>query len=69
MYRIVIIKPIYVTCVGFEVVSAVTMKNPSSEMRSRVTLLRTGISEERMASIIRMKIIGEVGITLAVISI
>jgi hypothetical protein len=35
---------------------------------SRLLLVRTGISQERIASIIRMKIISELGTTLAVIS-
>jgi hypothetical protein len=40
----------------------------SSGMLRRVTLVRTDVSEERGASIIRVTRIGELGITLAVTS-
>jgi hypothetical protein len=39
---------------------------PSSAMLRRVALVRTEVSEERIASIIKMKRIGELGTTLAV---
>jgi hypothetical protein len=39
---------------------------PSSGMLRRVALVRTGGSEERIASIIRVTRIGELGISLAV---
>jgi hypothetical protein len=39
---------------------------PSSGMLRRVALIRADVSEERIASIIRVKRIGELGITLAV---
>jgi hypothetical protein len=51
----------------FEVFTAVTMKNASSGMLRRVTLVRTDVSEELSASIFRMTRIGELG-TLAVSS-
>jgi hypothetical protein len=41
---------------------------PSSGMILRVALLRTDVLEERIASIIRVKSINEVGTTLAVTS-
>jgi hypothetical protein len=41
---------------------------PSSWMLRRVALVRTGISGERVASIIRVKRTGELGTTLAVTS-
>jgi hypothetical protein len=41
---------------------------PSSETLLRVALLRTGVSEELSASIIRVAGIGELGSTLAVTS-
>jgi demethoxyubiquinone hydroxylase (CLK1/Coq7/Cat5 family) len=41
---------------------------PSSEMLRRVAIVRTDVSEERSASIIRVTRIGEVGTTLAVTS-
>jgi hypothetical protein len=41
---------------------------PSSGMLRHVTLVRTDISEERIASIIRVTRIGKLGTTLAVIS-
>jgi hypothetical protein len=44
------------------------MKMQSSGMLRRVALVRTDISEERIASIIRATRIGELGTTLAVIS-
>jgi hypothetical protein len=40
----------------------------SSEMLRRVALVRTEVSEELSASFIRVKRIGELGITLAVTS-
>jgi hypothetical protein len=40
----------------------------SSGMLHRVALVRTDVSEERSASFIRVTIIGELGITLAVTS-
>jgi hypothetical protein len=39
---------------------------PSSEMLRRVGLVRTGVSEERIASVIMVERISELGITLAV---
>jgi hypothetical protein len=39
---------------------------PSSGMLRSVAVVRTDVSEELSASIIRIKIIGELGITLAV---
>jgi hypothetical protein len=39
---------------------------PSSGMLCRVVLVRTELSEEHVASIIRVTIIGELGTTLAV---
>jgi hypothetical protein len=44
----------------FEVFTAMTMKNEA--------LVRTGVSEERIASIIRVTRIGKLGTTLAVTS-
>jgi hypothetical protein len=41
---------------------------PSSEILRRVALVRTDVSEERMASIIKVIRIGELGTTLAVTS-
>jgi hypothetical protein len=41
---------------------------PSSEMLHQVAPVRTDVSEERIASIIRMTRIGELGTTLAVTS-
>jgi hypothetical protein len=41
---------------------------PSSEMVRRMALLRTDVSEERIAYIIRVTRIGELGKTLAVTS-
>jgi hypothetical protein len=41
---------------------------PSSEMLCRVALIRNDVSEERIASIIRVRGIGELGTTLAVTS-
>jgi hypothetical protein len=41
---------------------------PSSGMLRRVVLVRTGVSEERSASIIRVTRVGELGTTLPVIS-
>jgi hypothetical protein len=41
---------------------------PSSGILRRVVLLGTGVSEERSASIIRMKRIGELGRTLEITS-
>jgi hypothetical protein len=41
---------------------------PSSRMLRPVALVRTDVSEERIASIIRMTIIDELGTTLAVTS-
>jgi hypothetical protein len=54
--------------VRFEVFTAVTMKNAVSGMLRRVALVRTDVSEEPGASIIRVKRIGELGKTLAVTS-
>jgi hypothetical protein len=39
---------------------------PSFEMRHRVGLVRTDVSEEYVATIIRVEIIDELGTTLAV---
>jgi hypothetical protein len=47
---------------------AVTMRNAVFWDVSRVVLVRTDVSEERSASIIRMTRIGELGTTLAVTS-
>jgi hypothetical protein len=47
---------------------AVTMKNPSFGMLLRVALVKTDISEERAASIIRVTRIGELETTLALTS-
>jgi hypothetical protein len=44
------------------------MKNASSGMLHRVALVRTDVSEERIASIITVTRIGELGKTLAVTS-
>jgi hypothetical protein len=53
----------------FEVFTALTIKNAVFwDMTQRVALVRTDVSEERFASIIRVKRISEVGITLAVTS-
>jgi hypothetical protein len=52
--------------VKFEVFTAVTMKNFILGMRRRVALIRTGVTEECIASIIRMERISDLGITLAV---
>jgi hypothetical protein len=41
-------------------------KMPSSGMLHRLALVRTGVSEERIATIIRVARIGELGTTLAV---
>jgi hypothetical protein len=41
---------------------------PSSEMLCRVALIRTDVSEDRSASIIRVTRIGELGTALAVTS-
>jgi hypothetical protein len=41
---------------------------PSSGMLLRVTLVRTNVLEERIASVIRVERIGELGTTLAVTS-
>jgi hypothetical protein len=54
--------------IRFDFFTAMTIKMPSSEMLRRVALLRTDVSEERIAFIIRMTRIGELGITLAVTS-
>jgi hypothetical protein len=43
-------------------------KMPSSGMLSRVAVIRTDVSEERSASIIRVTGIGELGTTLALTS-
>jgi hypothetical protein len=59
------------TYVRFEVFTAVTMKNDvlmSSGMLRRVALVRTDVSEELSASVIRVTRIGELGTTLAVTS-
>jgi hypothetical protein len=50
--------------VRFEVFMAVTMKN----VLFRVALVKPDVSEERIASIIRVTRIGELGLTLAVSS-
>jgi hypothetical protein len=50
----------------FEVFTAVTVKNPVCWMWCNVVLLRTDVSEERIASIIRVTRISELGTTLAV---
>jgi demethoxyubiquinone hydroxylase (CLK1/Coq7/Cat5 family) len=54
--------------VRFEVFTAVTMKKLSSAMLRHVALVRTDVSEEHSASIIRVTRIGELGTTLEVIS-
>jgi predicted Zn-dependent protease with MMP-like domain len=41
---------------------------PSSGMLYRVALVRTNVSDESIASIIRIRIISELGTTLAVTS-
>jgi hypothetical protein len=38
----------------------------SSGMLSRVALVRTDVTEERIASIIRVRVLGELGTTLAI---
>jgi hypothetical protein len=53
--------------VRFEVFTAVAMRMPSSGMLRRVPLVRTDVSKERSAFIIRVKRIGDLG-TLAVTS-
>jgi hypothetical protein len=53
--------------VGFEVSTAVTMKNGVFWDVSRVALVKTDVSEEISASFIRLTRIGELGPTLAVI--
>jgi hypothetical protein len=50
-----------------EVFTAVTMKNTIFVMLRSVALVRTDVSEDRIASIIRITRIGELG-TLAVTS-
>jgi hypothetical protein len=40
----------------------------SSKKLRRVALVRTNVSEERIATISRMTVLGEIGTTLAVIS-
>jgi hypothetical protein len=54
--------------VRFEVFTAVTMKKASSGMPRRIALVRTDVSEEIRASIIRVTRINELGTTLAVTS-
>jgi hypothetical protein len=54
--------------VRFEVSTAVTMKNAVFCDVSRVALVRTDVSEERIASITRETRIGEIGTTFAVTS-
>jgi hypothetical protein len=44
-----------------EVFTTVTMKNVSSEMLRRVALVRTFVSETRIASIIRVETTGALG--------
>jgi hypothetical protein len=53
---------------GFEVLTAVTMKNGVFWDVRRVALVRDNVSEERSASIIRVTRVGELGKTLAVTS-
>jgi hypothetical protein len=50
------------------VFTAETMKMPSSGMRDSVALVRTGVSEDRIASIIRVERSSEQGTMLAVTS-
>jgi hypothetical protein len=50
------------------IVIATEQKNAVFVMLRRVTLVRTAVSEERTASIIRVTRIGELGTTLAVTS-
>jgi hypothetical protein len=52
--------------VRFEVFTAVVMKIASYEMLRRVAIVRTDVSEEIGASIIRLTRIGEIETTLAV---
>jgi hypothetical protein len=52
----------------FELLRAVTTKSASSEMLRRVALVRTDVSQECIASIIRVTSIVELGTTLAVTS-
>jgi hypothetical protein len=47
---------------------SITVEEVSSGMLRRVVLVRTGVSEELIASIIRVTRIGELGTTLAVTS-
>jgi hypothetical protein len=54
--------------VKFEVFTAVDMKMPYSGMLRRVVLVRTDVSEELSATIIRVTKIDELGKTLAVTS-
>jgi hypothetical protein len=51
--------------VRFEDFKAMTMKNAKSVMLRCVALVRTDVSEESIASIIRVKRIGEQGNTMA----
>jgi hypothetical protein len=62
-------------CVGFSLVPFVTVldascswSRPSFRMSRRVALVRTGVSEERRAYIIKVTKIGELGTTLGVTS-
>jgi hypothetical protein len=54
--------------VRFEVLTVVTMKNAVSLMGPSVDPVRTGVSEERSTSIIRVQRISELGTMLAVTS-
>jgi hypothetical protein len=54
--------------VRFEIFTAVIMKNGVSGMLHRVALVRTDVSEELSASIIKVTRIGELGTTIAVTS-
>jgi hypothetical protein len=56
-------------CVGVQGFTTVTVKNPMpSEMRRRMALVGTDVSEKHVSSIIRVEGISDLGRTLAVTS-